>query len=176
MEQQRTVNIIQYHVTTPQSIIVTWLLQYQKYNNTYVCTLIPWQCCKSIAFAEDVRSINTEVTSLKKIFKYTGVRQSLDFVAIAIETLGPINADGVSFLTDLGGRLTTTSAIRAIPASSCKGFPSLCKDSISLLSMAASRRGWKSPTEPQYGYKGLLGYNVWISRWSVPGVKNKMIK
>ena len=88
------------------------------------CTLIPWQRGKSIAWdvtvpdtlapshlpkTSAVSGAAAEDASLKKIAKYTGVRQSLDFVAIAIETLGPINADGVSFLTELGGRLTATS-------------------------------------------------------------------
>ena len=81
------------------------------------CTLIPWQRGKSIAWdvtvpdtlapshlpkTSAVSGAAAEDASLRKIAKYTGVRQSLDFVAIAIETLGPINADGVSFLTELG--------------------------------------------------------------------------
>ena len=41
-------------------------------------------------------------------------------------------------------------AIHAKSASSSKGFRSLCNDTILLPSMAASRRGLKPPTEPQW--------------------------
>ena len=35
----------------------------------------------------------TEDASLRKILKYTRVRQKYDFIAIAVETLGPINEE-----------------------------------------------------------------------------------
>ena len=45
----------------------------------------------------------------RKISKYTGVRLRYDFVAITVETLGPINEDGSNFLREIGKRLTTIS-------------------------------------------------------------------
>ena len=50
---------------------------------------LPWTSAVSGAAAEEA--------SLRKISKYTGVRQRYDFVAIAIESLGPINAGWVDF-------------------------------------------------------------------------------
>ena len=37
------------------------------------------------------------------------MRQRYDFVAIAVESLGPINEDGSIFLKEIGKRLTTIS-------------------------------------------------------------------
>ena len=44
-------------------------------------------------------SAAAEEASLRKISKYTEVRQRYDFVAIAIESLGPINKDGSIFFS-----------------------------------------------------------------------------
>jgi hypothetical protein len=41
--------------------------------------------------------------------KYRELSRSYIFCAIAFETLGPINEDGASFLSDLGRRLTASS-------------------------------------------------------------------
>ena len=62
---------------------------------------LPKTSCVSGAAAEDA--------SLRKIAKYTGVRQRYDFVAIAVETLGPMNEDGVNFLLEIGRRLSSIS-------------------------------------------------------------------
>ena len=88
------------------------------------CTLIPWQC--GIAITWDVPIPDTlaqshfpktscvsgaaaENASLRKIALYTGVRQRYDFVAIAVETLGPMNEVGINFLLEIGRRLSSIS-------------------------------------------------------------------
>ena len=88
------------------------------------CTLIPWQRERSMTWdvtipdtlahshlprTSAVSGAAAEEASLRKISKYTGVRQRYDFVAIAIESLGPINEDGSIFLREIGKRLTTIS-------------------------------------------------------------------
>ena len=88
------------------------------------CTLIPWQRGRSITWdvtipdtlanshlprTSAVSGAAAEEASLRKISKYTGVRQRYDFVAIAVESLGPINEDGSIFLREIGKRLTTIS-------------------------------------------------------------------
>ena len=93
------------------------------------CTLIPWQRGRSMTWdvtipdtlahshlapAKDIgcqwrRRPAAEEASLRKISKYTGVRQRYDFIAIAIESLGPINEDGSIFSREIGKRLTTIS-------------------------------------------------------------------
>ena len=88
------------------------------------CTLIPWQCGKAITWdvtipdtlaqshlpkTSCVSGAAAEDASLRKIAKYTGVRQRYDFVAIAVETLGPMNEDGVNFLLEIGRRLSSIS-------------------------------------------------------------------
>ena len=47
--------------------------------------------------------------SLRKISKYTGVRQRYDFVAIAVDSMGLINEDWSIYLRKIGKRLTTIS-------------------------------------------------------------------
>ena len=85
------------------------------------CMLVPWQCGKSITWdvtipdtlvaqshlpkTSCVSRAAAEDASLRKIAKYTGVRQRYDFVSIAVETLGPMNEDGVNFLLEIGRRL-----------------------------------------------------------------------
>ena len=59
------------------------------------------------AFA--VSGVAAEDASLRKISKYTGVRQRYDFVAIAAESLGPINKDGSILFREIGKCLTTIS-------------------------------------------------------------------
>ena len=88
------------------------------------CTLVPWQRGKSITWdvtipdtlanshlprTSAVSGAAAEEASLRKISKYTGVRQKYDFVAIAVESLGPINENGSIFLREIGKRLTTIS-------------------------------------------------------------------
>ena len=44
-----------------------------------------------------------------KHIKYQAVKAVHDFVPIAVETLGTINNEGMSFLRELGGQLSTAS-------------------------------------------------------------------
>jgi hypothetical protein len=75
---------------------------------------LPKTSCVSGAAAEDA--------SLRKIAKYTGVRQGYDFTAIAVETLGPMNEDGLIFCWKLAGGYRQYRVTSAKPASSFKGF------------------------------------------------------
>src|SRR5260221_212886 len=88
------------------------------------CTLIGWKSGKSLAW--DVTVPNTfapshipetsigagaaaERAAKLKSEKYIDLRHGYTFFQIAIETLGPINAEGVEFLNDLGHRLACTT-------------------------------------------------------------------
>ena len=80
-------------------------------------TLIPWQNGKCLTWDVTVpdtlaashlahtalfgRASAEKASQLKKI-KYSDLARSYDFCAIAIETLGPINIDGLHFLEELG--------------------------------------------------------------------------
>ena len=44
-----------------------------------------------------------------KHIKYQAIKAVYDFVPIAVETLGPINDEGMIFLRELGGRLFRAS-------------------------------------------------------------------
>ena len=44
-----------------------------------------------------------------KHVKYHSIKAIHDFVPIAVETLRPINSEGLSFLRELGGRLSTAT-------------------------------------------------------------------
>ena len=50
-----------------------------------------------------------EKAAEKKVTKYAAITQTHDFVPIAFETLGPLNASALSFLSLLGRRLTSAS-------------------------------------------------------------------
>jgi len=84
-------------------------------------TLVPWLCGKSLAWdatAPDTlaRSYlpNTSLSAgaaaedaaLKKTSKYHDIVRSHIFVPLAIESLGPINKEGLDFLHEIGRRLT----------------------------------------------------------------------
>ena len=69
-----------------------------------------------------VSGATAEEASLRMISKYTGVKQRYDLNAIAIESLGPINENGLIFLREIGKRLTTISGDHAKPAFSFSAF------------------------------------------------------
>jgi len=87
-------------------------------------TLIPWQNGKCLTWDVTVpdtlaashlahtalfgRASAEKASQLKKI-KYSDLARSYDFCAIAIETLGPINIDGLHFLEELGRRMTVAT-------------------------------------------------------------------
>ena len=50
-----------------------------------------------------------ESASHLKHVKYADITRSHDFVAVAVETLGPVNKDGQAFLQNLGQRLSAMS-------------------------------------------------------------------
>ena len=86
--------------------------------------LVPWQgghCLASDATVVDTLApsyvaVRAQVTGSaaqaaaeRKVLKYAGLPASHLFVPMAIETLGPINEAGHSFLSELGRRLSTIS-------------------------------------------------------------------
>ena len=84
-------------------------------------TLVPWHCGRWLAWdatvvAPSYVAVSAQVTGSaaqaaaeRKVSKYAGLSASHLFVPIAIETLGPINEAGHSFLSELGWRLSTIS-------------------------------------------------------------------
>ena len=84
-------------------------------------SLVPWRMGRCIAW--DVtcpdtlaasHRLTTSVTiaaaaeraALLKHIKYAEIEAAYDFVPVAIETLGPINSEGMAFLDELGNRLS----------------------------------------------------------------------
>jgi len=86
-------------------------------------TLIPWLAGKSMAW--DVTVVNTlaesyirvsaspggaaEHATARKSSKYSSLPSSYIFQLLALKTLGHINITGISFLMELGHRLTCAS-------------------------------------------------------------------
>jgi hypothetical protein len=87
-------------------------------------TLIPWSRGKYLVW--DATSVHTcahsyihltsltpgaaaEMAANRKITKYAETPTTHDFIPVALETLGPINAEGREFLAELGRRLTIVS-------------------------------------------------------------------
>ena len=50
-----------------------------------------------------------EMAAARKITKYSEIPSTYDFIPVALETMGPINAQGREFLSELGRRLTVVS-------------------------------------------------------------------
>ena len=88
------------------------------------CTLVSWEMGKCLAWDVTVwdtlaQSYLPETSQLAgaaseraaklKNEKYSELTRSYIFCAIAFETLGPINEDGASFLSELGRRLSASS-------------------------------------------------------------------
>lgn len=88
------------------------------------CTLIPWSGGKCLTW--DVTSPDTlaashlsstsvvvgaaaETAARNKVAKYVNLARTHQFVAIAVESLGPCNADGIAFLREVGRRMTLIS-------------------------------------------------------------------
>ena len=84
-------------------------------------TLIPWTRGKCLAWdattpdtlaASHLPSTRSQPgaaathSSLLKVQKYNALAPTHHFVAIAVETLGPWNAEGLAFIRELGRRIT----------------------------------------------------------------------
>ena len=50
-----------------------------------------------------------EAAATRKLSRYSTISQTHIFIPVALETMGPINADGLRFLYDLGDRLVSVS-------------------------------------------------------------------
>ena len=87
-------------------------------------TLIPWSRGKYMTW--DATSVHTcansylhltsmtpgaaaEMAATRKTTKYAGILATHNFIPVALETLGPINAQGREFLSEPGRRLTIAS-------------------------------------------------------------------
>ena len=87
-------------------------------------TLIPWQGGKPLTW--DVTVVSTladsylhstshsagsaaETASIRKESKYSSLPPEYLFQPVAIETLGPLNASALNFLSEVGSRLTSLS-------------------------------------------------------------------
>ena len=75
------------------------------WDATVVDTLAPYY----VAVSAQVTGSAAQAAAEKKVSKYAGLPASHLFVPIAIETLGPINEAGHSFMAELGWRLSTIS-------------------------------------------------------------------
>ena len=126
-------------------------------KDTLAQSHLPKTSCVSGAAAEDA--------SLRKIAKYTGVRQRYDFVAIAVETLGPMNEDGVNFLLGIGRRLSSISGdhrensflLQKVSVTLQRYNAIVFRGSFNLIG-GFRIAGWGLEES------GLLGTNLWISR------------
>ena len=75
------------------------------WDATVVDTLAP----SYVAVSAQVTGSAAQAADERKVSKYDGLSASHPFVPIAVETLGPINEAGHSFLSELGRRLSTIS-------------------------------------------------------------------
>ena len=85
-------------------------------------TLIPWRSGRCLTWDVTIADTFTyiqktslaqggaaDIAAARKIEKYTDLARTYEFCPIAMETLGPINEIGLSFLYDLGRRLVETT-------------------------------------------------------------------
>ena len=87
-------------------------------------TLVPWKVGRCIAWdvtCPDTLAVShrpltsstiaaaAERAALLKHIRYAEIKAVYEFIPVAIETLGPINNEGLAFLTDLGNRLSAVT-------------------------------------------------------------------
>ena len=87
-------------------------------------TLVPWKMGRCVTWdvtCPDTLAIShrpitafasgaaSERAAMLKHIKYQSNKAVHDFVPIAVETLGPVNSEGLSFLRELGSRLSTVT-------------------------------------------------------------------
>ena len=87
-------------------------------------TLVPWKMGRcvtwDVTYPDTLVAFHHQITAyasgaaseraaMLKHIKYQAIKAVHDFVPIAVETLGPINNQGMIFLRELGGRLSTAS-------------------------------------------------------------------
>ena len=72
-------------------------------------TVVDTLALSYVAVSAQVTGSGAQTVAERKVSKYAGLPASHVFVQIAIETLGPINEAGHSFLSELGRRLSTIS-------------------------------------------------------------------
>ena len=132
MEQQRTVNIIQYHVTTPQSInILSRDYCNIKRYNTYVCAVSSYIPCSAAnpLHLPKTSAVNTEVTSLRKI-----VSEAVSRLRSHRDRDPRPNKPLMGSVSDRTGRAADSHfgrfARNQLRLSPAKDFPWLCKNSI----------------------------------------------
>ena len=74
-------------------------------------TVVDTLASSYVAVSAQITGSAAQAAAESKVSKYAGLSASHLFVPIAIETLGPINEAGHSFLSELGRRLRQSQTI-----------------------------------------------------------------
>jgi hypothetical protein len=80
-----------------------------------------------------------EQAAVHKSAKYALLPATHMFVPVAFETLGPVNAEGAEFLSELGRRISAVSGDQREANSCSNAFPSVYSATMPLHSEAHSR-------------------------------------
>ena len=62
-----------------------------------------------VASTSSTLGVAAEAAATRKLSKYSTISQTHIFIPVALETKGPINAEGLRFLYELGDRLVSVS-------------------------------------------------------------------
>src|SRR6218665_584294 len=128
-------------------------------------TLIPWfagrymawstlvvHTCAASYLSQTAISAGSaaEQADIRKTAKYALLPATYVFVPIAFKTLGPVNAEGAEFLSELGRRISLSPEINAKQISSCSAFPSVCSATMPSHSGVHFRMVEKPGTKPDF--------------------------
>src|SRR6218665_1839008 len=69
----------------------------------------PHLCCIILVADSNLGSSAAEQAAIRKTAKYALLPATYVFVPIAFKTLGPVNAEGAEFLSELGRRISSVS-------------------------------------------------------------------
>src|SRR6218665_666908 len=91
-----------------------------------------------------------EQDAIRKTAKYALLPATYVFVTIAFKTLGPVNAEGAEFLSELDVAFHLSPEINAKQISSCSAFPSVCSATMPSHSGVHFRMVEKPGTRPDF--------------------------
>ena len=89
--------------------IIIMIIRESKRCLTWDATVVDTFASSYVASTSSTPGAAAETAATRKLSKYSAVSQTHIFILVALKTMGPINAEGIHFLYELGDRLVSVS-------------------------------------------------------------------